>query len=138
MESNNILVKEMCIAGRDKLIAGEIITPGCLVARNCNNYLVPHSNIAGAAQKMIALEQPEPGNDNNYKVGAYVDYKICRPGDQVNAYLENGGTVVIGDNLCSAGNGTFMKAVVIEQVALAIALEAVVAIGDTKILVEML
>lgn len=138
MPVESILIKEMCIAGKGTLTAGGTITPGCLVERTDAGILIPHSTEGGPAQRMIALEASPFEIDKNYLVNEDVSYKICRSGDQVYAFLKDGYVTVVGDFLCSAGNGVFEKRTLNQYKVLALALEAVDAVGDTRIIIEII
>ncbi len=138
MPVESILIKEMCIAGKGTLTAGGTITPGCLVERTATGLLVPHSIVGGPSQRMIALEDLPFEIDENYFVNYEVFYKICRSGDQVYAFLVDGESTVIGDFLCSASNGVFKKRTLNQDTVLALALEAIEAVGDTRIIIEII
>lgn len=139
MANEQILIKEMCVAGKGLLFAEQTITPGCLVERTSANKLVPHSTPGGFAQRMIALESDPPVIDTNYDTNDIVQYKICRSGDQVYSFLADGESVQIGDFLCSAGNGVFKKHTLTHDGnVLALALEAVEAEGDTRLIIEII
>jgi len=135
MNNDPIIILEMCVAGRGTLLAGAIITPGCLVERNVNGDLIPHQFAGGPAQRMLALSSSQPYK--NYSIGETVTYKVCRSGDQMYGFLADGENVIIGDYLCSAGNGVFKK-VSSQDVALSLALEPCISEGDTKLKIEML
>lgn len=133
------MIKEMCLAGRGFMTAGATITPGCLVERSPDGTLIPHQLSGGPAQRMFAIEELPFAIDTNYSINKEMLYKICRAGDQVYAFLADGESVVIGDFLCSAGNGVFNKHTLThEDNLLAIALEAVEAEGDTRIIIEII
>lgn len=139
MVNDQILIKEMCLAGREYLTAGATITPGCLVERNSAGLVVPHQLPGGPAQRMFAIEPLPLKIDQNYLLDEAVACKICRAGDQLYAFLADGESTSIGDFLCSAGNGVFKKHDVTHtDNLLALALETVVAEGDTRIVIEII
>lgn len=133
-----IMINEVCVAGRGSGTATTTITPGCLICRDSSGGLSPFNVVGGACQKMFALEVETGMEHINYITNDTVTYKICCPGDQLSAFLADGETVVIGDRLCCAGNGVLQKISTSSDVALAIALEAMTASGDTAIDIEVI
>jgi hypothetical protein len=131
-----IIIKEMCAAGRGVSTAGSAITPGSLICRNSGTSVIPSPLSGGFSPKMFALETENI--DLNYKVNSAVPYKMCHTGDQVSAFLANGEVVVVGDALCCAGNGVLRKMSSSQDFVLAVSLEALAAIGDTRITVEII
>lgn len=133
------MITEMCLAGRGYMTAGATITPGCLVERDSAGTLIPHRLAGGPAQRMFALEKVPFGIDANYSINKEMLYKICRAGDQVLAFLADGESASIGDFLCSAGNGVLKNHTLThDDNLLALALEAVEAVGDTRIIIEII
>lgn len=133
---NTILVRQMCLAGRGARKAAAVITPGSLLMRIWNQYVIPHNLPGGPFQQMFALEKEGQSIDVSYNIDESVDYKICRAGDNVYAFLESGQAVDVGDFLESAGNGVLRKYQ--EGHVIGLALEAGSASsGDTRFLIEI-
>lgn len=133
-----IMISEMCVAGRGSGTAGTTITPGCLICRDSSGTLSPFNVDGGWALKMFALEVETGQEQVNYQANDTVKFKICHQGDQLSSFLADGETVVIGDRLCCAGNGVLRKISSSSDGALAIALEAMTASGDTAIDIEVI
>jgi hypothetical protein len=111
--------------------------------------------------KMFAVETSDIGGgvDDNYSTGDQCKYVIARPGDEIQALLKNGQTVVVGDLLVSDGTGALQKYVaetesnridmtktdttvsftntIYDTTVVGIALEAMTASGASKILIEV-
>jgi hypothetical protein len=120
-------------------LANAAITPGMLVQLMSTNKVRKHANESGnALPKMFALEDELQGKgiDDDYAQGDPVQVWIAQAGEEVNAILEDGNTVVIGDPLESAGDGTLQKmtadstGVYYYNQIVAIALEAVDTAGS--------
>ncbi len=95
-----------------ELVAVAAITPGHLVEKTSAGKTQKHSTAGGnATPKMFALEDELQGKeiDDAYAADDPVQVWICQPGEVVNALLKNGETIVIGDRLESAGDGTLRK-----------------------------
>ena len=98
----------------EEWIANAAITPGHLV-EVINSSGSPkvrvHATAGGNAIPMFALEDELQGNgiDTAYATAAPVQVWIAGRGDEVYALLANGQTVVVGDFLESAGDGTLQK-----------------------------
>ena len=87
--------------------AGGTITPGHLVERLTTTVVV-HNSASGNAQTSFAIENDLVGDgiDVDYTVDNRVQYSVFGPGEQVYAILAAGESVVVGDFLESAGDGT--------------------------------
>jgi hypothetical protein len=98
----------------EEWIANAAITPGHLV-EVINSSGSPkvrvHATAGGNAIPMFALEDELQGNgiDTAYAATAPVQVWVAGRGDEVYALLANGQTVVVGDFLESAGDGTLQK-----------------------------
>lgn len=132
-----IIVKETCIAGRTVGTAGSTITPGCLICLGSDGTVSPVSTTGCLVAKTFALDS-DNNLDVNYKVNDAVPYKYFHAGDQLSAFLKNGESVVIGDLLCCAGNGVFKKVSVSTEIPLAMSTEAMTAVGDTRLVIEII
>jgi hypothetical protein len=131
-----VMVRESCIAGRKVGTAGSSITPGCLICLCSDGTVAPVSGTGCFAAKTFALETDDI--NSNYKINDAVPYKYCHAGDQVSAFLKNGETVVIGDLVCCAGNGVFKKVSTTTEIPLAVSTEAMTAVGDTRLVIEII
>lgn len=125
-------------------VAGGAITPGHLIARNSSNQLVVHPTASGDAAKLFAVEESYVGGEisDAYASADRVPYIAARPGDEVYAILADSQTVVVGDPLGSAGDGTLLKltvaATTLANAIVAYAIEAVTTSGSTaRIRVEV-
>jgi hypothetical protein len=98
----------------EEWIASAAITPGHLV-EVINSAGSPrvrvHATAGGNAIPMFALEDEMQGGgiDDAYTAAYPVQVWIAGRGDEVNALLLDGETVVVGDFLESAGDGTLQK-----------------------------
>lgn len=138
MSYASILVKQMCVAGVTSLEAVVTITPGFLLQRTSENKVGLHGVTGGASQKMVAFEKAGYSIDLPYDIGESVNCKVCRAGDQVCMMLHAGESVVIGDHCCSNGDGTLRAASgVTDSNVIGEALEAVTALDDDRILIEI-
>lgn len=99
---------------REEALAGAAFTPGHLVEfynASGTRKLRKHSTEGGPAEKMFAVEDALQGNtiDDAYALGDLASVNIAEPGSLVQAWLDVGETVVVGDKLVSGGNGTLIK-----------------------------
>lgn len=115
--------------------AAGAITPGHLIKLNSSAALVVHDVVGGQCQAMFATEEVQTfvgkTKDDAYASGDVVSYITAIPGDEIQAFLKDGESVVIGDKLVSGGNGSLIKMVSpppttppAQQAVLAEALEA--------------
>lgn len=83
------------------------ITPGMLLERDSGGTVSVHSVAGAVAAAMFAREEEYVGGgiDTAYASGDRIPYYIGRSGDQFYAFLEDGQSVVIGENLESNGAG---------------------------------
>lgn len=90
--------------------AAGTITPGMLLAIGAT--LVAHASAGQNALPMFAVENSDLGNtvDDDYSSGDRVRYVVGRPGDEIQALLANGETVVVGSALVSNADGTLKVA----------------------------
>lgn len=93
------------------LAASEAITPGHLID-SFNNAGVQryrkHNVAAGAVAKTVALEQSmlNKGVDDAYAAGDLVEAAVLGPGGTAWMFIASGQTIVHGNKLESAGDGT--------------------------------
>lgn len=137
---NNIWLGGNIVVVND-VAAGAIFSPGHLIERY-NSSGTPlyrkHSVAAGAAAKIFALNQSmlNKGVDDAYAVNDLVEAGVFEPGSTVWALI-GVLTVVQGDKLESAGNGTLR--LLTAGFPIAIAAEGKVgASGETRCRVEIL
>ncbi len=126
---------------------GQAIIPGHLVTPVSAGTLSKNSSASAYAPKAFAdIEDFSGGSlDVAYSNGETVAYGVCRAGDEINAILEDGHTVAVGDLLESAGDGTLQPQTAFSAGAndagyvIGMALEAVVTSGSTaRIKIEVL
>ena len=89
--------------------------------------------------KFFALEDELQGKgiDDAYAVDAIVQYDQYLPGDRVNAILADGETVVIGDRLMSAGDGTLKKYVAQVETSAGITVTPNMIVGIAKAALDL-
>lgn len=106
MASNTIVLRGTPITDEQNT-ASEAITPGHLIEINSGQWR-KHATAAGAAQAAFALERDEMGDDIDtaYASGDYVKAAFPAKGDRINALVASGQTLVEGQQLESAGDGT--------------------------------
>ena len=90
--------------------ASAAITPGDLIELHTSTgrKVKVHSTEGGYAELLFAKEDALQGNeiDDDYAADDLVSYHVCQRGDVMNAFLQAGQNVAIGDKLISAGDGT--------------------------------
>lgn len=94
--------------------AAAAITPGHLIELISDGTVRNHATASGNALPMFALEDELQGKgiDDDYAAADRVQCWIPGRGDIVNALLKDGQSVVAGDFVESAGDGTLQKWVV--------------------------
>lgn len=125
-------------------IAAEEITPGSLVEVTSAGKVKNHATAQGNAIPYFVMEDAILGKTINDKVAKddLARVMVAGRGDEVNAILDTSQTIVVGDLLASAGDGTLKKFTAIECAsegavttplqAVAVALEAVTTTSATK------
>lgn len=128
-------------------IAHEAITPGSLVEVMSTGKIKNHATAQGNAIPYFVIEDAIMGKtiDDNVAQGDLARVMVAGRGDEVNAILDTSQTIVVGDLLASAGDGTLAKltaikcdsdatagAVTTPLQAVAMALEAVTTTTATK------
>jgi len=128
-------------------IANEAITPGSLVEVTSAGKVKNHATAQGNAIPYFVMEDAILGKtiNNNVAKDDLARVMVAGRGDEVNAILNTSQTIVVGDLLASAGNGTLEKftaikcdsgasagAVTTPLQAVAVALEAVTTTSATK------
>lgn len=109
----------------EEAVAAAELYPGHLLVMDSAGKVKKHATADGYAERMFAVEDSLQGSTiaTAYAAADQVRIVICTPGDVVQAYLASGETVVIGDQLCSNGDGT-LKKVTGSEVPIAVAMEA--------------
>jgi hypothetical protein len=128
-------------------IAHEAITPGSLVEVTSAGKVKNHATAQGNAIPYFVIEDAIMGKtiDDNVAQGDLARVMVAGRGDEVNAILDTSQTIVVGDLLASAGDGTLEEftaikcdsnasagAVTTPLQAVAMALEAVTTTTATK------
>lgn len=128
-------------------IAHEAITPGSLVEVISTGKVKKHATAQGNAIPYFVIEDAIMGKtiDDNVAQGDLARVMVAGRGDEVNAILNTSQTIVVGDLLASAGDGTLEEftaikcdsdasegAVTTPLQAVAMALEAVTTTDATK------
>jgi hypothetical protein len=88
------------------------IYPGMLVMINSSDAAVVHATEGGIAEKAIVMEDALQGKtvDDVCTSGAVIPYGLFPPGSEANVLLKSGEDVSIGEDLISAGDGTWKSA----------------------------
>lgn len=128
-------------------IAAEAIAPGSLVEVTSAGEVKNHATAQGNAIPYFVMEDAILGKTINDNVAKddLARVMVAGRGDEVNAILNTSQTIVVGDLLASAGDGTLEKftaikcdssaspgAVTTPLQAVAVALEAVTTTSATK------
>ena len=84
-----------------------LIYPGYLLQLDSNGEVLPHDTEGGVAEALFAAEDALQGRtvDIIYADDSIVTYHLPGKGSVVNAMIESGEDISIGDALMSAGNG---------------------------------
>lgn len=96
------------------IAASEAITPGHLIER-FNNAGVQrfrkHASAGGAVARVVAIEHAmvNKGVDDDYAANDLVEAVAMKSGDTAWMLIASGQTIVAGDEMESAGNGTLRK-----------------------------
>ncbi len=128
-------------------IAAEAIAPGSLVVVTSDGKVKNHATAQGNAIPYFVMEDAILGKtiNDNVAEGDLARVMVAGRGDEVNAILNTSQTIVVGNLLASAGNGTLERftaikcdssasqgAVTTPLQAVAVALEAVTTTSATK------
>ena len=105
---NTIKVKNYSNVQEEFTATAVAITPGYLLEVTSSGTVQAHSTAGGNVFPMFAVEDDLQGNgvDDNYAVSAQIQCWIPYRGDMVYAWLKDGESVVPGNFLESAGDGT--------------------------------
>lgn len=134
--ANSIILKGNGV--RQEAIGSSVIKPGNLIELNSSGNFVVHGTAGGIASRRFAVENDLCGKgvSDSYGNGEVVQANVFQAGDEIQAFLKAGESVVLGQLLESAGDGTLRA--VTTGVALAIAREAKTASTDTLIKIEII
>lgn len=96
---------------QEESTAAGTITPGHLIMLDSANKVVVHATEGGFAEKAFAKEDALQGKviADDYSSGDLVTYDLCKSGDEEYVWLKAGESVVPGDKLISAGDGTLIQ-----------------------------
>lgn len=96
----------------EEALASVALYPGYLCQRDSDGKMKPHTVRGGRAERAIAIEDGMIGNTvtTQYAIGSRARYMLGTRGEVYNLMLKAGETIVIGDMLISAGDGTMVKA----------------------------
>jgi len=94
-----------------ELIANAAITPGMLVERMSTGKLRKHATAGGGAQRAFAIENDLEGQEVSVDIDAdeICRFKVMQRGNEVYAWAATSQTLVVGDEVESAGNGFLRK-----------------------------
>jgi len=97
--------------------AGGTITPGMLLTLGSADTVTAHATEGGRHEALFAAEDALQGNTlaDNYSSGDMVTCIMPAKGSVVNALIEDGQDVAIGDELISTGDGKLKVATDIES-----------------------
>lgn len=111
MAYNTIKVKKYSDVIEEYTATAAAITPGMLLELASATTVQAHSTEAGNALPMFALEDELQGNGitDNYAVSSKIQCWIPGRGDIVNAIIEDGTDIAVGDFLESNGAGLLQK-----------------------------
>jgi len=92
--------------------ANAAITPGMLVELINTGLIRKHASANSFALPMFALEDELQGKGIDDAYAQYDQVQVWIPvrGEQVYALIQDGQVIAVGDALCSAGDGTLVKA----------------------------
>jgi hypothetical protein len=96
----------------EERLANAALSPGHLLKLMVTNKFKKHDIAQGRVKPLfIAVEDENQGKGINdaYAAADVVRAIVALPGDIVNVLLDDGQTIVIGDELCSNGDGTVKK-----------------------------
>ena len=96
---------------QDEYEAGGTITPGMLCAINSSGNVIAHDVAEIQCPVVIAAEDALQGNEvsDDYSSGNTTTVLVPSKGTILNVLVKLGEACSIGDTLCSAGDGTFIK-----------------------------
>src|SRR5688572_27555939 len=116
---NTVLLKVRQHLGYDegRVATGKTIIPGYLVEMNGSGTWQPHSMLGNAGVSAWAVENDFLGDvrspvtiDTEYVADDLLRFHRALPDDEIYAFLADGQSVGIGDELTSNGDGTLRKA----------------------------
>ena len=95
----------------DEYKAGGAVTPGMLCAINAAGNAIAHDVAEIQCPVLLAEEDALQGNEvaDAYASGSVMMVMVPNKGTICNVLVASGESLAIGDTLCSAGDGTFIK-----------------------------
>jgi len=130
----------------DEIVAGATISPGMLLRKQSTGVVNPAATEGGREERMIALEDALQGKtvDDNYAAADIVSIGRFKRGEKFQGLLKAGVGVVVGEQLISAGDGTFIgvadatsAGVVVDVIAVADEALDLSASGSVNTLIQM-
>lgn len=112
MAKNTIVLKNRSNAFEEYVATAVAITPGFLLEITSAGKVQAHGTEGAWALPMFAVEDQHQGGKISTAFEASATIPLCwlpTRGDEVNALLANGESVVIGDKLMSDGAGRLKK-----------------------------
>jgi len=90
--------------------AQEAILPGNLISLQADGSVAKNATEGGHCERAVAREDVLQGKtvDDAYAISDVVSYWLPQKGDEVQYILKGGSTVVKGNQLISAGDGTLI------------------------------
>ncbi len=91
------------------LAAGQTPKPGMLLMEDSSGTLTVHATQGGYAERLIALEDALQGKlvSEAYTASTVCDCALIAPGSESQVLVAAAQDIVIGDHLCSQGDGKF-------------------------------
>ena len=111
MSTRNTIVLTSLYGRLAEFTAGGTVQPGDLCVRGSAGTVTVHATEGGYAERMFAVEDALQGNDlaDSYSSASKMSVYFALPGDEINAFIKSGESIVIGDELVSKGDGTLIK-----------------------------
>lgn len=126
MKSKTIKLKSV-INTTEEYPASAAIPAGSLLQIASTGKVAVHATAAKVAYPIFAYEDELQGKTylDSYAANDIVQCWVAQRGDVVNALIQAGQTIVIGDYLVSAGDGTLKKSAAATDFIIGIAQEAI-------------
>ena len=99
---------------RDEGLASGTLKPGMLVSQTsaAAKTFIAHATEGGFAERAFVVEDALQGKvvTDSYSTGALTQVNFVEPGAEIEAIIESGENISIGDQLISSGTGTLISA----------------------------
>jgi len=94
----------------EEATASGAVTPGMLLEEDSSAEVKAHATEGGYCERLFAIEDALQGNtvDDVYADDALVQFHVVDPGAEVDALIKAGESIVVGERLISAGDGTLI------------------------------